>query len=200
MISSEGPKTFILGNQKLTNTMSELVEFNSVTTTTNGQVPKRTYTVRFRGGKASKSGKGFRQIEAKFEIITPDIVDLPAGGQTSVAGRQGTIYLTYDPTSKASSDTRLALDRLGLLTADKKLDVDAAVEQLKSGNLFAEVLLDSKERIERDAFGNTIMVDGRPMTNGWEFTYISANAIAKRAEAIDGLPPVPQEQSVNAPY
>ncbi len=182
--------------------MSDIIDLSSVPqSSVSGQVPRREYTVRFCGGKANKSGKGFSQIVAKFEIITPDVVELPGGGTNSVAGRKGQLYLTYDPAAKSASDAIGAMQKLGLLSADKKLDKEAAINTLQSGQLFAKLLLDSKERIEKDAFGNVIVVDGKPMTNGWEFTYTGANSVISKAEPIDGLPPVVQEAAgTDAPY
>lgn len=187
--------------------MSEIVKAPTVSSSKSGRVPRDRYCVRFTGAKAGKSGKGFKQIEAKFEIISPDLVSLPDGMQASVAGRKGNIYLTYDPNAKNAADTFAAFCRMGVLAPGADLDVDAVVAKLASGNVFAYVILDSEERIERmlpkpgQAYGDPIKDEnGNNISSGWQFKYVSAEAIRGAAPAVDGLPPVDGESGSASPY
>ena len=189
--------------------MSEIIAPPTVSTSKSGRIPRNCYVCRFIKAKAGKSGKGFKQIEAGFEIISPDIVELPDGSQASVAGRKGTVYMTYDPKANNSADMFAAMVRIGLIAPGASLDVDEAVAKLGSGSIFAKIVLDSEERIERmlpkpgQAYGDPIKDEnGNVMSSGWQIKYVSAESLKGAAPAVDGLPPVAGNDvpAGNTPY
>lgn len=170
-----------------------------------GQVPKGVYTAVFVEGKLSRSkSSDYRQIEAKAEIVAPDVVDLPDGRKSSVAAKKFDLYMTVDPTAKKYDEWYQAFTRLGLRDEQGNLDINAIIDAMKARKVFFLVVLDSEEQVQRYApapgkqLGEPIMnpLTGKPLTSGWRCTYVQPTAIIG-ATSPDG---VTQEAVASRPF
>jgi len=150
-----------------------------------GQVPNDVYTVLFTNGEVSTSGKGQQQICGSFEIISPDLAELPNGQKSSVAGKKGRMYMSIDPTATHYQLWYEAFGRLNLLDDEKNIKPAEIVAKLKSRKVFAYVCLDSEERVQRKPkrpgqdVGDIIYhpITKKPLTSGWDFKYIGAENV-----------------------
>jgi len=165
----------------------------AISTSQNGPIPSNLYTVRFtKGVKNNTQDKGLT-IQAKFEVLTPDIVAHPAndGRQVKVAGRKASVTIYCSPLAKLHDDSCEMLRRLNMLNENGNIDPDYIVSLLDSGKVCAEILFGSEEDFAKTPDNKFIL---NPRTNekislGHKVAFIFPKNVLGVVE-VEGLPPI----------
>lgn len=165
----------------------------AISTSQNGPIPSNLYTVRFtKGVKNQTQDKGLT-IQAKFEILTPDIVQHPTDPerQLNVAGRKASVTIYVSPLAKLHDDSCEMLRRLNLLNLEGNIDPDYIVSILDSGKLCAEVLLGSEEDFAKKPDNSFILSPrtGEKISLGHKVAFIFPKNVIGAVE-VEGLPPI----------
>lgn len=155
-----------------------------------GRVPKYTYTCRITALKTmleTHKEKGYKRTVVTCEILGPDpVVDAkdPSRPMYSVAGRKFSLYLPLTPESKQYTDSYAALANWGYKKDDGEIDIqkfwaDAQVP----GTIVFQCVLDSEEELIRDGAGQPINgPDGKPITRGWQITFVQPRDLLGRVD------------------